>query len=169
MSTIIVDEIYPDPNQQPIALTELGHRVIRNYRATYTGGQWNPDNTYNWVPGTFHDYTPLSASSRIRAWVHLSYARNVGAAHGISHWIFYANGVEQGRHSISGNHVEDNSVYVWDFASWGTSAGRIGYQSRSYTNDNNEVRAHTTIWWDGTGSSQNSFSQLIIEEYIPGV
>ena len=169
MSTVIVDEIYCDPHLAPVPLTQLGHRVIRNYRATYTGGEWDANNSYNWVPGMFYDYTPLSASSRIRCWIHLSYACNVGNAHGISHWIFYANGTEQGRHSISGNHLEDNSVFVWDFASWGTTNGRIGYQARSYSNNSHEVRAHCTRYWDGGGSTQNSYSQIVIEEYLPGV
>ena len=169
MSTVIIDQLQFDPEQPQVPLTELGHRIIRNYRATYTGGQWNPDTNYNWVPGMFYDYTPESASSRIRVYCHLSYARNSGAAHGISHWIFYANGVERGRHSVSGNHLEDHSCYTWDFASWGTTSGRIGYQMRAYGNDNHEVRPHCTQYWDGGGSVQNSYSQFIIEEYLPGV
>ena len=169
MSTLIVDQLYCDQHLAPVPLTELGHRVIRNFRQNYDGGQWNPNTAYNWVPGMHTTYTPLLSTSRIRCWVHLSYARNSGAAHAISHWIFYANGVERGRHSISGNHLEDNSVYVWDFASWGTNAATVGYQSRSYGDDNHEVRPHTTQYWDGGGSAQTCRSQFIIEEYLPGV
>lgn len=169
MSTIIVDDLYCDPHLAPVPLTQLGHRVIKNYRANYDGGQWNPNTTYNWVPGLNVSYTPLRSDSRIRVWCHMSYARNSGAAHAISHWIFYANGTERGRHSISGQHLEDNSVYVWDFASWGTSAGQVGYQSRSYGDDNHEVRPHCTQYWDGGGSVQTCRSQLVIEEYLPGV
>lgn len=169
MSTLIVDQLTVDPEQTQVPLTELGHRVIRSYRATYTGGQWNPTTSYQWIPGMFYDYTPLSASSRIRTCCHIPYARNSGQAHAISHWIFYANGVEQGRHSISGNHLEDMSTYIWDFASWGTSVGRIGYQQRSYGDDNHEVRVYTTQYWDGGGSAQNCYGQLVIEEYLPGV
>jgi hypothetical protein len=166
MSTIIVDDIVFDQNSGDITpLSDLRHRVIKQFRNTYTNGAWNPDNNYNWVPGMFADYTPLSASSRIRVNCHMSYV-GLNAAHAISHWIFYANGVERGRHSISGNHLEDNSVYMWDFPSWGTSNARIGYQSRSYANDNHEVRPHTTRYWDGGGSNQNCFAQIIIEEYV---
>jgi len=168
MSTVIVNQLTVDESRTQIPLTELGHRVIRSYRATYTGGQWNPNATFNWAPGMFYDYTPALASSRIRTYCHLSYV-GLNAAHGISHWIFYANSVEIGRHSVSGNHLEDNSVYTWDFASWGTSSGRIGYQIRSYADDNNEVRLHTTRYWDGGGSSQNCYGQLVIEEYLSGV
>ena len=170
MSTLIVDSLSYNAEDaaQEIPLTQLGYRVVRSYRQTYTGGQWNPDNNYNWVPGMFYDYTPLLSNSRIRANCSLSYV-GINAAHAISHWIFYANGVERGRHSISGNHLEDNTSHVWDFPSWGTSTGRIGYQSRSYSNDNHEVRAHMTRYWDGGGSNQNCYGQFWIEEYLPGV
>lgn len=169
MSTVIVDSLTVDETRTQIPLTELGYRVIKSYRQTYTGGQWNPTTSYAWIPGMFFDYTPVSASSRIRTYCHIPYARNSGNALGISHWIFYANGTEQGRHSISGNHLEDMSTYVWDFASWGTSVGRIGYQQRSYADDNHEVRVYTTQYWDGGGSSQVCNGQLIIEEYLIGV
>ena len=170
MSTLIVDSLSYNAEDaaQEIPLTQLGYRVVRSYRQTYTGGQWNPDNNYNWVPGMFYDYTPLLSNSRIRANCSLSYV-GINAAHAISHWIFYANGVERGRHSISGNHLEDNTSHVWDFPSWGTSTGRIGYQSRSYSNDNHEVRAYMTRYWDGGGSNKNCYGQFWIEEYLPGV
>ena len=130
MSTIIVDNLTVDETRTQIPLTELSHRVIKSYRQTYNGGQWNPTTTYQWIPGMFFDYTPASASSRIRTYCHIPYSRNSGNALGISHWVFYANSVEIGRHSISGNHLEDMSTYIWDFTSWGTSTGRIGYQNR---------------------------------------
>lgn len=169
MSTLITDFISFDPTRDPIPLTELGHRVIKEARATYDGGQWNPDTTYNWIPGMFNDYTPLLATSRIRMTCMIPYARNSGAAHAISHWIFYANSVEQGRHGVSGEHIEDERTYVWDVASWGTASGRIGYQMRSYGNDTHEVRPYCTQHWDGGGSVQNSRGQYVIQEYLPGV
>jgi hypothetical protein len=169
MSTVIVDQLAVDEISPLIPLTQLGPRIVKSYRANYTGGQWNPDTNYNWVPGMFYDYTPLLATSRIRVACHIPYAGPL-AAHAISHWIFYSNtSTEQGRHSISGEHLEDYAAYMWDFASWGTSVGRIGYQSRSYANDNNEVRVFTTRYWDGGGSTQVCIGQFIIEEYIPGV
>lgn len=169
MSTLITDYLSFDPNSDPIPLTELGHRVVKEARATYDGGQWNPDTSYNWVPGMFNDYTPLLAGSRVRMTCMIPYARNSGSAHGISHWIFYANGVEQGRHGVSGEHHEDMRTYVWDVASWGTASGRIGYQMRAYANDNHEVRPYCTQYWDGGGSVQNSRGQYVIQEYLPGV
>jgi hypothetical protein len=167
MSTIIADSLRVTERDLIIPMSQLGHRVIKEFRNTYTGGEWNPAATYSWVPGMFVDYSPADIFSRIRVSCHIPYASR-NAAHAISHWIFYANNVELGRHSISGNHIEDNSVYVWDFSSWGTIIGRIGYQMRSYVNDNNETRVYTTRYWDGTGSQQNCFGQLIVEEYLPG-
>jgi hypothetical protein len=169
MSTLVTDFLSFDPNSDAIPLTELGHRVVKEARAQYTGGLWNPDTTYNWVPGMFSDYVPLLATSRIRMTCMIPYARNSGSAHGISHWIFSANGVEQGRHGISGEHYEDMRTYVWDVASWGTASGRIGYQMRAYANDNHEVRPYCTNYWDGGGSTQNCFGQWVIQEYLPGV
>ncbi len=169
MSTLIVDELYCDPHLAPVPLTQLGHRIVKINRQNYDGGQWNPNTTYNWAPGMFMDYTPLRTDTRIRAWLHMSFARTTGSSHCMSHFIFYANGVEQGRHTIAGQHLEGNGVYVWDFASWGTSNGRIGYQSRAYADDNHEVRLHCTNWWDGGGSIQTCRSQMIVEEYLVGV
>lgn len=168
MSTVITDNIAADDYSEAIPLTELGNRVINTYRLLYTGGEWNPDNNFAWVPGQHYDYTPISASSRIKVYCNIP-AASRNAAHNISNWIFYANGVELGRHSISGNHHEDCSLYIWDTASWGTSQGRIGYQMRSYANDNNETRLYTTRYWDGSGSQQNCYGHFLIEEYLPGV
>jgi hypothetical protein len=168
MSTLVTDFLSFDPNSNSIPLTELGHRVVREARAQYTSGAWNPDTNYNWVPGMFNDYTPLLTTSRVRMTCMIPYV-GLNAAHGISHWVFYANNVEQGRHGVSGEHVEDMRTYVWDVASWGTSSGRIGYQMRAYTNDSNEIRPYTTRYWDGGGSNQNCYGQYVIQEYLPGV
>jgi len=169
MSTIITDQLQYDYDKPLVPITELGHRVIKSFRQNYDGGLWNPDTNYNWVPGMYTSYTPLSSSSRIRVYCHLPYARNSGSSHAISNWIFYANGVERGRHSVSGNHLEDMSCYVWDMASWGTIEATIGYQMRAHANDNHEVRPYTTQYWDGGGSTQTCRGQFVIEEYLTGV
>jgi len=167
MSTIVTDTISPDPNTNPIDLSQLQKRIVREYRTTYTGGAWRNGNSYAWVPGAFVDYTPYSGSTRIRCYWNIPTARWVGNAHSISHWIFYSNGTEQGRHSLSGNHIEYRATYVWDFASWGTTNGRIGYQMRMYSVNNHEVGVYSTQWWEGTGSNQNCYGQFYIQEYIP--
>lgn len=168
MSKIIVDQIDFDDKKVLIPVEELKHRVVKTYSATYTGGAWNPNNTFNWVPGMNYDYTPLLSNSKIRATCYIPSA-GINSSHAISHWIFYANGVEIGRHCISGEHYEGFGSYTWEVDSWGAGVlGRIGYQMRSYANDNHEVRPFTTRYWDGGGSNQNSYGQFIIEEYFRG-
>ena len=148
-----------------IPVKELTPRIIQRFEQTYTAGEWNPNNTFTWAPGSFRDFTPLRADSRI------SYIWRVphtwsNATHAISHWRFYVNGQIYYYHSVSGVHIEDGCTIKWDAPSWGTTSGRIGYQVRSYANDNNETRLYTTYYWNGTGrSAQNARGQLIIEEY----
>lgn len=148
-----------------VPIKELKGRVIQRYLADYTGGEWNPDATSNWVPGAWVDFTPLRADSRISYTWRCPHAWS-NATHAISHWRFFVNGLLYYWHSTSGVHIEDGCTIKWDVPSWGTTAGRIGYQIRSYTNDNHEVRLYTTYYWDGTGrSAQNAKGQLIVEEY----
>lgn len=164
MSTLRVDNLRGVTNEALVPLSELRQRWINSYYASYNSGSWQPSTAYGWAPGLFYDYTPASASSRIRTTCNFSYSHASG--HAISHCIFYANGVEQGRHSIAGQSPEHRHAYIWDFASWGTSAGRIGYQIRSY-GGSNQPRFHGTHHWDGTGSNQNAMAEIIIEEYFP--
>ena len=149
-----------------VPVKELTSRVIQSYIADYTGGEWNPDGTSNWVPGSFVDFTPKRADSRISYSWRIPHAWVV-AAHAISHWRFFVNGNLYFWHSVSGYHIEDGCTLKWDVPSWGASPGRIGYQVRTYANDNHEVRLYTTYYWDGTGRSvQNCRGQLIVEEYV---
>jgi len=167
MSTLRVDNIQAGSSEYSVPTSQLRQRVLKTYRLQYRSGSWEPSDAYQWLPNGFVDYIPISASSRIRFTLNISYAHATG--HAIAHMIFFANGVEQGRHSISGNHIEDMSVYIWDFASWGTSSGRIGYQMRSYADDNHEVRPYTTAHWDGGGGNTFCKGQIVIEEYVPGI
>lgn len=148
-----------------VPVKELKGRVVQRYLADYVGGEWNPDATSNWVPGAYVDFTPKFADSRISYIWRCPHAWS-NATHGISHWRFFVNGLLYYWHSTSGVHIEDGCVMKWDVPSWGTTSGRIGYQIRSYANDNHEVRLYTTYYWNGTGrSAQNAYGQLIVEEY----
>ena len=148
-----------------VPVRELESRIIQRYVQDYSGGEWNPDNTSNWAPGSFVDFTPRRADSRISYSWRVPHAW-VAASHAISHWRFFVNGNIYFWHSVSGVHIEDGCTIKWDVPSWGTTAGRIGYQVRSYSNDNHEVRLYTTYYWNGTGrSAQNARGQLIVEEY----
>lgn len=147
-----------------VPVKELAPRIIKRYENTYTSGAWNPNNSFNWAPGSYVDFTPLRADSRISyMWRAPHYWSNTG--HAISHWRFYVNGQIYYYHSVSGTYIEDGNVIKWDVPSWGTSSGRIGYTIRSYANDNHEVRLYGTRYWNGGGSTQNSYGQLIVEEY----
>jgi hypothetical protein len=152
-------------NFSEIPIKELTARVIQRFESTYTGGEWNPDNASNWVPGSFVDFTPKRADSVISYIWRAPHAWS-NAAHAISHWRFFVNGVLYYWHSVSGTHIEDGCTIKWQVPSWGTTLGRIGYQVRSYANDNHETRLYTTYYWNGTGrSAQNARGQLIVEEY----
>lgn len=165
MSKVIVDNLQTQPRAPYIPLSQLWYRPIKTQIQTYTAGQWNPDTNYNWIPGMFIDYIPASSRSRIKASCTIPYV-GLNAAHGISSWIFYANGIEIARHSVSGNHIEDCTTYTYDVGSWGTTSARIGYQMRAHSNDSNEIRPYTTRYWDGGGSNQVCYGQMLIEEYI---
>lgn len=168
MGTLTATALQPSSSLVTIPINELNHRVIQHYEATYTGGEWNPDNSYNWAPGSWVDFTPRRADSRIKYMWRAPHAW-VAAAHGISHWKFMANNSTYFWHTVAGYHQEDGATVKWDIPTWGLAAGRIGYMIRSYANDNHEFRLNTTYYWDGTGrSAQNARSQLIIEEYVGG-
>lgn len=164
MSTLRVDNLQAGSNDYLLPLTELRQRRIKYMRDVYQFGSWTPSTSYAWMPGGYLDYAPLSASSRIRFTLALSMGHING--HAISHNIFYANGVEQGRHSISGQSPEHRHTYIWDVASWGTASGRIGYQTRNY-GGSNQALMHSTYYWDGAGSNQVAQSEITLEEYIP--
>lgn len=164
MSTLRVNNLSVGPEQMLIPTGELEYRVIKDYRTQYAGGSWEPNDTYQWIPNAWVDYTPSSPNSRIRFTINLSFAHNSG--HAIMHCIFYANSVEIGRHNIAGQSPEHRHTYVWDVASWGGSLARIGYQARRY-GGSNIPRVHGTTHWEGGGSNQNANTQIYIDEYFP--
>jgi hypothetical protein len=164
MSTVRVNNIKAGPNTEVIPTIELTQRVVKTFRQTYAGGSWLPTTAYQWLPAGFVDYVPARSDTRIRFSINISYAHNEG--HGISHCIFFANGVEQGRHSISGQSPEHRHLYVWDVASWGITSGRIGYQVRAY-GTSNRGRFHSTFYWNGAASNQAAQSEIVLEEYTP--
>lgn len=148
-----------------VPVKELQLRTIQLYQAEYTSGEWNPDTNYNWIPGTWADFTPRRADSRIKYTMRLPLAWS-NAAHGISHLYFWAAGTLYWYWSESGTHYENAKMFQFEVPSWGTSTQRIGMQLRSYANDNHELRAFRTYYWDGVGSVQNSKGHLMIEEVI---
>lgn len=163
MGTLTLDTLSNTTGSFSIPVKDIETRVIQRYISTYTSGEWNPDNTLTWAPGGYVDFTPKRSDSKILySWrAPHSYSN---AAHAISTWKFYANGIQYNVHSVSGNYIQNGNTYTWEVPSWGTSMGRIGYQIRSHSNDSNEVRLYRTANWDGAGSNQNCYGQLIVEE-----
>lgn len=164
MSTLVVDNLKSPNQQEPIPISELQQRTIKTYRNVYTGGGTVLSTSYTWITAAFADYTPARSDTRIRFSLSLSICGP--DAHAIGHFIFYANNVEQGRHNISMNWLDQRHLYVWDVASWGTTQGRIGYQGRSYSTGN-EVKVNSTRTWNGGGADQAAHTNLVIEEYLP--
>lgn len=165
MGRIDVDYIgWTDSTSYVIPVEELQIRVIQYYNAVYTGGEWNPGTTYNWVPGAYVDFTPRRADSRINFKMRLPMAW-VAAGHAIQHFNFYANGILYWSWSESGTYHENGKTYQFEVPSWGTTNARIGIQSRAYANDNHEQRLYTTYYWDGTGRvASNCRGHLFVEE-----
>lgn len=171
MSTVIVDTIQEAVNTfnpyqatKGIPVYELRHMTVKTARQTYTSGTWVPSTAYAWMPGGYFDYTPLRGDTQIRFSINLAYGWVNG--HCITHNVFYAAGSERGRHSISGHHLEQRHLYLWQVASWGAGNNqRIGYQSRNY-GGSNQGRFHGTGYHDGGGSTVTAQTELYIEEIL---
>ena len=165
MSNLTIDYLENTSGSVNIPVRDLKTRVIQYYQQEYTGGDWNPDNNYNWIPGGFRDFTPRRSDTRIKYTFRAATAwRN--ASHAISHMRFLANNVQFYTWSESGTHYENGKSWEFEVPSWGTNQARIGIQMRSYAVNNHTVRMHTTYYWDGTASFQNSRGHLMIEEIL---
>jgi hypothetical protein len=163
---ISVDKITNTANTITVPILELyNNRYLQRYQSVYTGGSWNPNNSYQWVPGSFVDFTPQRSDSLIQYAWRAPHAW-VNASHGIVHLQFYANGRLFKYHSLSGTHLEDGDTYMWEVPSWGTFNARIGCQVRSYAVNNHTLRFYDTNYWNGTGSRQNSYGQLMVDEVL---
>lgn len=167
MGTLTVDYITNRSGSVQVPVRELRVRVIKRYESTYAS-QWNNNTGYSWVPGSYVDFTPLRSDSTIVYTWRAPFARVSGSSHAISHWRFYAAGINYMWHCESGNHIEDGCVFRWEVPSWGTNSQRIGYQNRAYSDNNHEVRFYYTDYWNGQGSNQTPRGQLIVEEIAGG-
>jgi len=155
------DGIYSVPTRY------ISRRLIQRTSYTHRVGWWRGNNTYFWVPGAYIDFRPRRSDSRIKVSFMIP-TRAYGSAHMISHWIFYRDEVEYGRHSRGGHNVENPFVQEWDIASWGAGQySRLGYKFRSYTEANHNAHLYLTNYWDGTAQSLHIQGQVIVEEYIP--
>jgi hypothetical protein len=169
MSSIIkVDTIQDENGLNSITTSSFQRRTIQRLSYTHRVGWWRPDNTYYWVPGAYIDFRPLRGDSRIKVSFTIPKRQYGNSQHSISHWIFYRDEEEYGRHSRSGHHVENSFTTEWDMPSWGANSySRIGYKVRSYNAGSHNVHLYYSQYWDGGGSSRNLNGQAIVEEYVP--
>lgn len=168
MSSVNTEYISDVNGNNLFPIREKRHTVVQYYDNEYSGGSWNPTNTWAWIPGCYVDFTPKLANSRIIVRQRLPvYWDNAGSSHEIGHYRFYANGVLIIEGTESGTHIEHAKTYQFECASWGTTQGRIGLQWRSYSNDNNELRLFSSIYWDGNSNNQHQQvfkGHLMVEE-----
>lgn len=163
MSSLNLDYITDTTGSFTVPVSSLKSRVIQYYQEEYTLGQWNPNNSYQWIPGAHRDFTPLRADTRINFRVRLPMAWS-NAAHAISAMKFFVDTTEYFAWSQSMTYYENSYDFEFDVPSWGTTQKRIGLQLRSHANDNNEVRVYRTYYWNGTSSVQTANGQMFIEE-----
>lgn len=168
MSSILkVDTINDENSLYSITTSNLQRRVIQRLSYTHRVGWWRANNTYYWVPGAYVDFRPLRGDSRIRFTFTIPVRQYGGGQHTISHWIFYRDEEEYGRHSRSGHHTENSFSTEWEMPSWGANSySRVGYKVRSYNEGTHNVHLYLTQYWDGGGNSYSLKGQATVEEYI---
>lgn len=163
-SKINVDTISNTSGTLSLPTNYFQRRIIQRTSYTHRIGWWHPDNTYYWLPGGYLDYRPLRNDTRLRCTINCPTSK-YDQSHAISHWVFYIDDEEQGRHCRGGNHAEDAFATEWDVPSWGAGQiRRIGYKVRGY-DGNNRVHVYLTDYWDGGGTNRQIPGQFTIEEY----
>ena len=134
----------------------------------------NWSTSYTDVPGSTITYTPPSDTSVVQYQFH--YQLGWQDSHAIYHQKFFIDGVEvtDARKGFGGQYVETNFGFIWNmiigdgdvaasgkFATW-TSGKALKLQGRSYSTGN-EMRMHSTYYWDGGGTPQFSKPVMIIK------
>lgn len=168
MSGILkVDTIRNTANSVNLQTTYLQRRVVQRTTRWFKGGLWNPSNQYREIPGSMINITPLYDNSYLTYTCMIPLGHR-GAAHSITHWIFYAAGNEYARHSRSVDHQESGAIHRWEVASWGAGrSGTMGYLVRQYADSNHSVHFNGRRYIDGSDSSRGVPSFIQVEEYLP--
>jgi len=167
--------IVTDKNGIPQGRRNFNHcinRVIYNYSGV-TRWLTPPDGSFQWVPGLYYDYFPLSSSSTIKFSCQWGVGWH-GQTHSISHYMFMVNDVSTIRFNKSGYYMEQMNYFSHYFPSWGRSRGRVGMQSRQYSSvatyggsfSRHRTPVHATYHFNGGGSRQYVSPQLVIEELL---
>lgn len=166
--TLIVDNIRNSAGTVNMPVTYFKRRLVQRFTKRFQGGLWNPSNTYWEIPGSFINITPMYENSYLT----YSFSGPLGhingwSAHCITHWIFYAAGVEQCRFSRSVDHIEQNCIFKWEIASPG--AGRstsMGIYARQYSNGSHGAHFNARRYRDGGNNQEPVGSFISVEEYV---
>jgi hypothetical protein len=167
MAGILNVDTIQDTSGRQVFPAYLARRVVQRVVYVHRQGWCYPDNTYYFLPGTYVDFRPIRNDTRVR--VSLSIPMMwYGSAHHISHWVFYRDDIEYGRHTNGGHHTERASVMQWDIPTWGAGQyARVGYRVRAYASGNHSTHLFHVNYWDGGGNNWNPTGQISVEEYFP--
>jgi hypothetical protein len=174
-ATLRVNTIANSTASVSIATTYFQRRLVqRIYKRFHGGGNpteggnglWNPGNEYRPIPGNSLSITPLYSNS-ILVYSCNSPQGHRQNSHSISHWKFYAGGVEYVRHTQAGTHLSCAHVHRWEVPSWGAGrAGMMGYQVRQYGDGTHSTHFNGRRWLDGNDTSRTVPSYVMVEEYV---
>jgi hypothetical protein len=160
-----VDNIRNSANTVNMPTTYFKRRTLQRWSKWFKGGLWNPSNTYWEIPGSWINLTPMSDTSRIT----YSFNAPVGHvwnSHSISHWIFYAYGLEQCRFSKSCTHLETAALFQWEVLSQGAGKSlSMGFYARQYNNGNHGVHFNARRYRDGSNVNEPVGCYVSCEEY----
>lgn len=166
-SILKVDNIYNEAGSSVAYTQYLARRVVQRVEYTHRVGWWYPNDTYHWIPGGYLDFTPVRNDTRVRIVINIP-TTWYGNVHSITHWIFYRDEIEYGRHCRGGYHNQDTFAQEWDVPSWGEGhMARLGYKARSYANGNHSAHLYYETYWDGGGVGWHMKGQIFAEEYFP--
>lgn len=161
-----IDTIQNEAGTVSLNTSYFQRRLIQRISYTHRIGWWRANNTYYWVPGANVNFRPIRGDSRIKVTFNIPTRQYGSSQHSITHWIFYKDEIEYGRHSRAGHHVENAFSQEWDIPSWGgMQYARIGYKVRSYSEAANNAHLYYTQYWDGAGADHNIQGLMIVEEY----
>lgn len=153
------------------------YEILNRVRYVYTGGAWTTNGTsWEWIPGLYYDYTPVSSNSVIRAiagWT----AHRAGTYDIISHmeWarsnsdgssITYLDSFPMADHSAT--YMSIWHTYQQELPSWGAgTTQRLGLRVRSADYTNYRAVFHETYWnySPGNGRGSAAYPYWIVEEW----
>lgn len=153
------------------------YEILNRVRYVYTSGTWTTaGGQWQWVPGLYYDYTPVSSNSVIRAiagWTahrqgtydmitHMEWARSNSDGSSIT----YLDSFPMADHSAT--YMSIWHTYQQELSSWGAgTTQRLGL--RCYAADYTNYRAvfHETYWnySPGNGRGSAAYPYWIVEEW----